>query len=80
MSETNQLPFGTITGDPDLDALDIVSHDQYAKLIEAAKDNPLFRFKELDEAELRPVKTVPVTHKFVDLEDVLDRLQRTPIR
>jgi len=71
-----RLPFGTITGDPDLDALDIVSHDQYAKLIEAAKDNPLFKFKELTEAELRPVKRVPVMHKFVDLEDVLDRLQR----
>lgn len=71
-----RLPFGEITGDPDLDALDIVSHDQYAKLVEAAKDNPLFRFKELDDSELRPVKTVAVAHKFVDLGDVLDRLQQ----
>lgn len=70
-----RLPFGEITGDPELDALEIVSHDQYAALIQAAKNSPIFRFKELSTEDLRPVKTVPVSHKFVDLGDVLDKLQ-----
>jgi len=69
-----RLPFGQLTGESDLDALEIISHDQYAKLIEEAKDSPLFKFKELSEDDLRPVKTIPVSHKFVDLNKVLDRL------
>ena len=69
-----RLPFGKVTGDYDLDALEIISHDQYAKLIQAAKDSPIFKFKELNEQDLRPVKTVPVSHKFVELNDVLERL------
>ena len=71
-----RLPFGNITGDPELDALEIVSHDQYAALVQAAKDNPIFRFKEIPKEDLRPVKTVPVSHKFVDLGVVLDRIQQ----
>ena len=69
-----RLPFGKVTGDYDLDALEIISHDQYARLIQAAQDSPIFRFKELNEQDLRPVKTVPVSHKYVELNDVLDRL------
>jgi len=71
-----RLPFGKITGDYDLDALEIISHDQYEKLIQAAKDSPIFKFKELDEQDLRPVKTVPVSHKFIELDNVLDRLAK----
>lgn len=70
-----RLPFGHVTGDPELDALEIVSHDQYAALIQAAKNNPIFQFKKMSADDLRPVKTVPVSHKFVDLGAVLDRLQ-----
>lgn len=70
-----RLPFGYVTGDPELDALEIVSHDQYAALIQAAKNSPIFQFKELSAQDLRPVKTVPVSHKFVDLGEVLDRSQ-----
>jgi type III restriction enzyme len=69
-----RLPFGKITDDYDLDALEIISHDQYAKLIQAAKDSPIFKFKELNEQDLRPVTTVPVSHKFIELNDVLDQL------
>lgn len=69
-----RLPFAQPTGDSDLDALEVISHDQYAKLIEAAKGSPLFRFKELTDDEFRPVKTVPVTHDYVRLDKVLDRL------
>lgn len=76
-----RLPFGKITGDYDLDALEIISHDQYARLIQEAKNSPIFKFKELNEDDLRPVKTVPVTHKFIDLDNVLDRLaKRSDVR
>jgi type III restriction enzyme len=69
-----RLPFGDVTKDYDLDALEIISHDQYAKLIQAAKNSPIFKFKELNEQDLRPVKIIPVSHKYVELDDVLDRL------
>lgn len=72
-----RLPFGQLTGDDDLDALEIISHDQYAKLIEAAKGSSLFKFKELTEDDLRPVRTVPVSHSYVDIDKVLDKLART---
>lgn len=72
-----RLPFGQLTGDDDLDALEIISHDQYAKLIEAAKGSSLFKFKELTADELRPVRTVPVSHSYVDIDKVLDKLART---
>jgi type III restriction enzyme len=70
-----RLPFGVVTGDEDLDALEIVSHDQYERLIAEARNNPLFKVKQYSEDELRPVKTVTVTHKFLDMERVLDRLR-----
>lgn len=69
-----RLPFGKPTGDEDLDALEIISHDQYAKLIKEAQSNPMFKFKELGDRDLRPVITVPVGHKFIELNDVLDSL------
>ena len=69
-----RLPFGQLTDDAELDALEIISHDQYARLIEEAKNNPLFTFKEIDEQDLRPVKVERVEHKFLDLERVLDRI------
>ena len=68
-----RLPFGTPTGIQDLDELEIMSHDNYAKLIEEAKGSPLFHFKELPPEDLRPVKTVQVQHGFLDLDKVLDR-------
>jgi type III restriction enzyme len=71
-----RLPFGQPTGDPDLDALEIISHDQYARLIQEARDNPLFKFKEIDAQDLRPVKVERVTHEFLDLEKVLDRISQ----
>jgi type III restriction enzyme len=69
-----RLPFGQPTGDPDLDALEIISHDQYTRLIQEARNNPLFTFKEINEQDLRPVKVERVAHEFLDLEKVLDRI------
>lgn len=74
-----RLPFGTVTGDADLDALEIISHDNYAKLIEAAKDNPLFRIRLIEERDLQPVKTVYVSPKYVNIDQVLVRLTQMQI-
>ncbi|MBF0353277.1 MAG: DEAD/DEAH box helicase family protein [SAR324 cluster bacterium] len=69
-----RLPFGTITDDADLDSLEIISHDNYAKLIDAAKNSPLFRVKELSETDTKPRKTVTVQRKYIDTEELLDRM------
>ncbi|MGR3319057.1 MAG: DEAD/DEAH box helicase family protein [Candidatus Anammoxibacter sp.] len=70
-----RLPFGTITGDVDLDSLEIISHDNYAKLIDASKNSPLFKIKQIDESDTKPRKTVKVQRKFIDTEKVLDKMQ-----
>ena len=57
-----------------LDALEIVSHDNYARLIESAKNNPLFQIKEITDADLVPVKTIPVAPRYTDVEKALDIL------
>lgn len=74
-----RLPFGTITGDEDLDSLEIISHDNYAKLIDAAKNSTLFHVRELSEADTKPRKTVKVQRKFIDTEDILDRMQKMDV-
>ena len=70
-----RLPFGTITDDADLDSLEIISHDNYAKLIDASKNSPLFRIKQLEESDTKPRKTIKVQRKFIDTEKILDRMQ-----
>ena len=70
-----RLPFGAITGDLDLDSLEIISHDNYARLIDAAKSSALFHIRELSETDTKPRKTVKVQRKFIDTEDILDRMQ-----
>ncbi|GAX62372.1 hypothetical protein SCALIN_C31_0006 [Candidatus Scalindua japonica] len=70
-----RLPFGTITDDVDLDSLEIISHDNYAKLIDASKNSPLFKIRQIDESDTTPRKTVKVQRKFIDTEKVLDKMQ-----
>ncbi len=70
-----RLPFGDVTGDEQLDALEIISHDNYAKLIEASKGNPLFRVRELNQTDTEPRRTVTVQRKALDADRILDRVQ-----
>ena len=70
-----RLPFGYVTGDIDIDSLEIVSHDNYAKLIDAAKESELFRVKELSDTDTKPRKTIKVQRKFIDIDEVLDKMQ-----
>jgi superfamily II DNA or RNA helicase len=67
-----RLPFGKITGDPDLDALEIVSHDQYAKLIEAAKKEGTVTA--YDFFLVRPLAALAnLLHRFLD-QLLIDRV------
>lgn len=68
-----RLPFGKLTGDADIDELEIVYHDRYSEII--AESKGLIGHREYTESDLRPVKTVTVQHGFVDLDKVLDRVQ-----
>lgn len=74
-----RLPFGNITGDSDLDSLEIISHDNYTKLIEAAKNNPLFTIKQISETDLQPVKTVAISPKYTNIEKALERLSESNV-
>ena len=54
-----RLPFGYITGDEEIDTLDIVAHDHYRELLDDIKNNNVFRTKNLDdESETREMVEV----------------------
>ncbi len=62
-----RLPFGTITGDEEIDTLDIVAHDHYKELLDDIKNNNVFKAKNLDE-EAEPRKQVVIQSLFDDEE------------
>lgn len=62
-----RLPFGKITGDEEIDTLDIVAHDHYRELLDDIKSNKVFRTKNLDE-DNEPRKQVVVQSLFDDDE------------
>ena len=55
-----RLPFGFITGDDDIDTLDIVAHEHYRELIDEIKSSDIFRYRDLDRTEVEPTDTVDV--------------------
>jgi type III restriction enzyme len=55
-----RLPFGELTAEPDLDELEIVSHDKYEDIIAEARKTGLFRVKQIEDKDLTPVTTVQV--------------------
>ena len=61
-----RLPFGQITGQDELDTLDIVAHDHYRELIDDVKSNPIFRTRNLDENDVPQTKAVDVVAEFND--------------
>lgn len=72
-----RLPFGTLTNEPDLDELEIVSHDRYEEIVTEAKKSGLFRVKEITDSDLTPVKTVQVDTLFPpDTLAALDTLSK----
>jgi type III restriction enzyme len=61
-----RLPFGQITGQDELDTLDIVAHDHYRELIDDVKSNPIFKTRNLDEYDVPQTKSVDVVAEFND--------------
>ncbi len=61
-----RLPFGQITGQDELDTLDIVAHDHYRELIDDVKSNPIFKTRNLDENDAPQTKAVDVVAEFND--------------
>lgn len=61
-----RLPFGQITGQDELDTLDIVAHDHYRELIDDVKSNPIFKTRNLDDNDIPQTKAVDVVAEFED--------------
>ncbi|TWH59341.1 type III restriction enzyme [Desulfitobacterium sp. LBE] len=61
-----RLPFGQITGQDELDTLDIVAHDHYRELIDDVKSNPIFKTRDLDENDVPQNKSVDIVSEFND--------------
>lgn len=55
-----RLPFGFITGNEDIDTLDIVAHEHYRELVEEIKSSDIFRYRDLDKTAVEPTDTVDV--------------------
>ena len=55
-----RLPFGAITGNEEIDTLDIVAHDHYRELVEDIKNNPIFKYKNLDDQDQEKTKSINI--------------------
>lgn len=55
-----RLPFGEQTGSEDLDTLDIVAHDHYRELVDEIKSSDIFRYRDLDKANVEPSESIDV--------------------
>ena len=62
-----RLPFGQITGDEEIDTLDIVCHDHYRELLDDIKNNKIFRTKNLDD-DNETRRSVEIQSLFDDFE------------
>ena len=63
-----RLPFGYITGEEDIDTLDIVAHDHYRDIVEELKSNTYFRARNLDKNDLEPTKQLALTSGLDDMQ------------
>jgi type III restriction enzyme len=63
-----RLPFGEITGEADIDTLDIVAHDHYREIIEELKASTHFKTRDLDKEVIEPVTQVTITPGFDDAQ------------
>lgn len=59
-----RLPFGEVTGQEEIDTLDIVAHDHYREIIDDIKENPIFKKRNLDDEDIPETTQVEVTTSF----------------
>ena len=73
-----RLPFGSITGNEEIDTLDIVAHDHYRELVDDIKNNPIFKYKDLDEQDQETTKSVSIEPTMNESQlSILDMLTST---
>lgn len=63
-----RLPFGYVTGDEDIDTLDIVAHEHYRELVDEVKNSDIFRYRDLDRTGVEPTDTVDVSSPVDDAQ------------
>lgn len=63
-----RLPFGEVTGQEELDTLDIVAHDHYRELVDEIKSNPVFKKRNLDEEEIEQTESVEVEPELNNIQ------------
>lgn len=63
-----RLPFGKITGQEELDTLDIVAHEHYRELIDEVKSNPVFKKRNLDEEDIEQTETVEIEPELNNMQ------------
>lgn len=63
-----RLPFGKITGQEELDTLDIVAHEHYRELIDEVKSNPVYKNRNLDEEDIEQTETVEIEPELNNMQ------------
>lgn len=63
-----RLPFGSITGIEEIDTLDIVAHEHYREIVDDLRNNPVFRYCDLDTDDLPDMKQVSIQTSFDDYQ------------
>lgn len=63
-----RLPFGEITGNEDLDTLDIVAHDHYREIVAEIKDSSFFKHRNLDDNGVEETESVDVNSTIDDAQ------------
>jgi len=63
-----RLPFGYITGNEEIDTLDIVAHDHYRELVDEIKNSDVFKYRNLDTKGVDPSTTVNVSGTVDDAQ------------
>lgn len=61
-----RLPFGFITGNEDIDTLDIVAHDHYRELVDEIKNSDVFKYRDLDTSNVEPLEVIDVSSSMDD--------------
>ncbi len=61
-----RLPFGFITGNEELDTLDIVAHEHYRELVEDIKSNAAFKYRDLSQNGVEKTETVELSSAIDD--------------
>ncbi|MBD7912944.1 DEAD/DEAH box helicase family protein [Clostridium cibarium] len=63
-----RLPFGKITGNEQLDTLEIVAHEHYREIIDDVRENPIFKTRNLDDKDIEDIQQVSIESIFDNKE------------